>query len=151
VFNTLQRLGVPSRFVYFASENVSSFSLTIGGSRLWQHWVLNPLNSAQWHKEVFRVGGVPSSGRWLISNSSLWTSGCRQGVRTRLFQGTSLGISTQPLHSCIESASRLFTNQPTLFPAAWFVAKSRPCQLMPATRRTRSSVRPAVPQRPPPC
>ncbi|KAK4701312.1 hypothetical protein P7C70_g4920, partial [Phenoliferia sp. Uapishka_3] len=36
---SLQRLGVPSRFVYFGSEN---------------HWVLEPHNGVAWHKEVFR-------------------------------------------------------------------------------------------------
>ncbi|GAA6011827.1 hypothetical protein JCM10207_004257 [Rhodosporidiobolus poonsookiae] len=39
VFNTLQRLSVPSRLLVFPSEN---------------HWVLNPWNSAKWHDEVFR-------------------------------------------------------------------------------------------------
>ncbi|GAA6028784.1 hypothetical protein JCM8097_007394 [Rhodosporidiobolus ruineniae] len=39
VFNTLQRLGVPSRLLIFPSEN---------------HWVLRPENSARWHREVFR-------------------------------------------------------------------------------------------------
>jgi dipeptidyl aminopeptidase/acylaminoacyl peptidase len=36
-FNTLQRRGVPSRFVYFDQEN---------------HWVLEPKNSLKWHQEV---------------------------------------------------------------------------------------------------
>lgn len=36
-FTALQRKGVPSRFLYFPSEN---------------HWVLNPNNSIVWHKEV---------------------------------------------------------------------------------------------------
>ncbi|ORY64736.1 Alpha/Beta hydrolase protein [Leucosporidium creatinivorum] len=39
VFNTLQRLGIPSRFVYFESEN---------------HWVLEPHNGVRWHEEVFK-------------------------------------------------------------------------------------------------
>ncbi|BGP41242.1 Dipeptidyl-peptidase 5 [Rhodotorula kratochvilovae] len=39
VFNTLQRLGVPSRLLIFPSEN---------------HWVLNPQNSKKWSEEVFR-------------------------------------------------------------------------------------------------
>ncbi|GAA5825189.1 hypothetical protein JCM11251_006136 [Rhodosporidiobolus azoricus] len=39
VFNTLQRLHIPSRLVIFPSEN---------------HWVLKPNNSRRWHKEVFR-------------------------------------------------------------------------------------------------
>ncbi|BGP17602.1 hypothetical protein JCM10213_001253 [Rhodosporidiobolus nylandii] len=39
VFNTLQRLNIPSRLVIFPSEN---------------HWVLNPRNSRRWHEEVFR-------------------------------------------------------------------------------------------------
>ncbi|GAA5893451.1 hypothetical protein JCM5296_007461, partial [Sporobolomyces johnsonii] len=39
VFNTLQRLGIPSRLLIFPSEN---------------HWVLSPYNSAKWHDEVFR-------------------------------------------------------------------------------------------------
>lgn len=38
-FTALQRRGVPSRFMYFPSEN---------------HWVLNPHNSLRWHHEVFR-------------------------------------------------------------------------------------------------
>ncbi|GAA6059970.1 hypothetical protein JCM10212_001319 [Sporobolomyces blumeae] len=38
-FNTLQRLGVPSRLLIFPSEN---------------HWVLSPQNSRKWHEEVFR-------------------------------------------------------------------------------------------------
>jgi len=36
-FNTLQRRGIPSRFLYFPDEN---------------HWVLKPANSMLWHKEV---------------------------------------------------------------------------------------------------
>ncbi len=36
-FNALQRLGVPSRLLYYPDEN---------------HWVLKPLNSIQWHEEV---------------------------------------------------------------------------------------------------
>ncbi|GAA5879701.1 hypothetical protein JCM16303_004137 [Sporobolomyces ruberrimus] len=42
VFNTLQRLGIPSRLLIFPSEN---------------HWVLNPHNSLHWHEEVFRFIG----------------------------------------------------------------------------------------------
>jgi dipeptidyl aminopeptidase/acylaminoacyl peptidase len=38
LFTTLQRLGVPSRFVNFPDEG---------------HWVLKPKNSQYWHKEVF--------------------------------------------------------------------------------------------------
>jgi dipeptidyl aminopeptidase/acylaminoacyl peptidase len=38
LFNTLQRLGVPSRFINFPDES---------------HWVLKPANSAYWHNEVF--------------------------------------------------------------------------------------------------
>ena len=37
-FTALQRLGVPSRFLYFPEEN---------------HWVLKPQNSKRWHDEVF--------------------------------------------------------------------------------------------------
>ncbi|MCP4899690.1 MAG: S9 family peptidase [bacterium] len=36
-FNALQRLGVPSRLLYYPDEN---------------HWVLQPLNSIQWHEVV---------------------------------------------------------------------------------------------------
>ncbi len=36
-FNALQRLGVPSRFLYFPDEN---------------HWVLKPANSVLWHETV---------------------------------------------------------------------------------------------------
>ena len=36
-FNALQRLGVPSRLLYFPDEN---------------HWVLKPVNSIQWHNIV---------------------------------------------------------------------------------------------------
>ena len=36
-FTALQRLGIPSRFLYFPDEN---------------HWVLNPSNSIQWHQLV---------------------------------------------------------------------------------------------------
>ncbi|GAA5860941.1 hypothetical protein JCM3774_003195 [Rhodotorula dairenensis] len=39
VFNTLQRLNIPSRLLIFPSEN---------------HFVLNPLNSIKWSEEVFR-------------------------------------------------------------------------------------------------
>ena len=38
LFTTLQRLGVPSRFINFPDEG---------------HWVLKPANSAFWHREVF--------------------------------------------------------------------------------------------------
>jgi dipeptidyl aminopeptidase/acylaminoacyl peptidase len=38
LFTTLQRLGVPSRFINFPDEG---------------HWVLKPKNSEYWHKEVF--------------------------------------------------------------------------------------------------
>ncbi len=37
MFNALQRMGVPSRLLYFPDEN---------------HWVLKPLNSIQWHQVV---------------------------------------------------------------------------------------------------
>jgi dipeptidyl aminopeptidase/acylaminoacyl peptidase len=37
-FTALQRRGIESRFVYFPDEN---------------HWVLKPVNSLQWHREVF--------------------------------------------------------------------------------------------------
>lgn len=37
--HSLQRLGVPSRFVYFASEN---------------HWVLEAHNGVRWHEEVLK-------------------------------------------------------------------------------------------------
>ena len=36
-FNALQRLGIPSRLLYYPDEN---------------HWVLKPLNSIQWHDVV---------------------------------------------------------------------------------------------------
>jgi dipeptidyl aminopeptidase/acylaminoacyl peptidase len=38
LFNTLQRLGVPSKMINFPDES---------------HWVLKPANSAYWHREVF--------------------------------------------------------------------------------------------------
>jgi dipeptidyl aminopeptidase/acylaminoacyl peptidase len=38
LFTTLQRQGVPSRFINFPDEG---------------HWVLKPRNSQYWHKEVF--------------------------------------------------------------------------------------------------
>jgi dipeptidyl aminopeptidase/acylaminoacyl peptidase len=38
VFTTLQRQGVPSRFINFPDEG---------------HWVLKPRNSQYWHREVF--------------------------------------------------------------------------------------------------
>ena len=38
LFTTLQRQGVPSRFINFPDEG---------------HWVLKPRNSEYWHKEVF--------------------------------------------------------------------------------------------------
>lgn len=37
-FTALRRKGIPARFIYFPNEN---------------HWVLKPLNSKLWHKEVF--------------------------------------------------------------------------------------------------
>jgi dipeptidyl aminopeptidase/acylaminoacyl peptidase len=36
-FNALQRLGIPSKFLYFPDEN---------------HWVLKPHNSILWHETV---------------------------------------------------------------------------------------------------
>ncbi|KAM0786506.1 hypothetical protein ACM66B_001964 [Microbotryomycetes sp. NB124-2] len=39
VFNALQRLGIPSRLLYFENEN---------------HWVLKPQNSIRWHEEVLK-------------------------------------------------------------------------------------------------
>ena len=50
-FNALQRLGVPSRLLYYPDEN---------------HWVLKPANSIQWHTEVLAwmdrwTGGAPGS------------------------------------------------------------------------------------------
>jgi len=36
-FTALQRLGIPSRFVFFPDEN---------------HWILKPANSLRWHSEV---------------------------------------------------------------------------------------------------
>ncbi|MCL1893781.1 MAG: S9 family peptidase [Holophagaceae bacterium] len=36
-FTALQRMGIPSRFIYFPDEN---------------HWILKPANSIQWHNEV---------------------------------------------------------------------------------------------------
>ncbi|GAA5926828.1 uncharacterized protein JCM15063_000380 [Sporobolomyces koalae] len=50
VFNTLQRLGIPSRLMIFPSEN---------------HWVLKPQNSLKWHDEVFRW-----IGEWTHTSSS---------------------------------------------------------------------------------
>jgi dipeptidyl aminopeptidase/acylaminoacyl peptidase len=44
-FNALQRLGIPSKFLYFPDEN---------------HWVLKPHNSVQWHKTV-----IAWLDRWL--------------------------------------------------------------------------------------
>jgi dipeptidyl aminopeptidase/acylaminoacyl peptidase len=38
LFTTLQRKGVPSKFINFPDEG---------------HWVLKPKNSEYWHKEVF--------------------------------------------------------------------------------------------------
>jgi dipeptidyl aminopeptidase/acylaminoacyl peptidase len=38
LFTTLQRQGVPSRFINFPDEG---------------HWVLRPRNSEYWHREVF--------------------------------------------------------------------------------------------------
>ena len=37
-FTALQRMGIPSQFLFFPDEN---------------HWVLRPLNSLMWHKTVF--------------------------------------------------------------------------------------------------
>jgi dipeptidyl aminopeptidase/acylaminoacyl peptidase len=50
LFTTLQRLGIPSKFINFPDET---------------HWVLKPKNSEYWHKEVFAwlKKYVPSSGR----------------------------------------------------------------------------------------
>jgi len=36
-FNTLQRRGIPSRFLYFPDEN---------------HWILKPGNALRWHEVV---------------------------------------------------------------------------------------------------
>ena len=49
-FNALQRLGVPSRLLYYPDEN---------------HWVLKPLNSIQWHEVVLEW-----MDRWTASESS---------------------------------------------------------------------------------
>ncbi|MFM7919361.1 MAG: alpha/beta hydrolase family protein, partial [Planctomycetaceae bacterium] len=38
VFTTLQRLGVPSKFINFPDEG---------------HWVTKPANSRYWHNEIF--------------------------------------------------------------------------------------------------
>ena len=38
LFNTLQRLGIPSKMINFPDEG---------------HWVLKPANSNYWHGEVF--------------------------------------------------------------------------------------------------
>jgi dipeptidyl aminopeptidase/acylaminoacyl peptidase len=50
LFTTLQRLGVPSRFLNFPDEG---------------HWVLKPQNSRHWHREVFAwlKKYVPPGGR----------------------------------------------------------------------------------------
>ena len=50
LFTTLQRLGVPSKFINFPDEG---------------HWVLKPKNSEFWHKEVFAwlTKYVPPGGR----------------------------------------------------------------------------------------
>jgi dipeptidyl aminopeptidase/acylaminoacyl peptidase len=50
LFTTLQRLGVPSRFINFPDEG---------------HWVLKPQNSRYWHREVFGwlEKYVPPGGR----------------------------------------------------------------------------------------
>ncbi len=50
-FTALQRLGIPSKFLYFPDEN---------------HWVLKPQNSIQWHETVLA---------WLDQ----WVKGDRQG------------------------------------------------------------------------
>jgi dipeptidyl aminopeptidase/acylaminoacyl peptidase len=44
-FTALQRLGIPSRLLYFPDEN---------------HWVLKPANSIQWHETV-----IEWLDRWL--------------------------------------------------------------------------------------
>ena len=51
-FNALQRLGVPSRLLYYPDEN---------------HWVLKPVNSIQWHNVVLD---------WM----DRWTAGERRTV-----------------------------------------------------------------------
>jgi dipeptidyl aminopeptidase/acylaminoacyl peptidase len=50
LFTTLQRLGIPSRFINFPDEG---------------HWVLKPQNSRYWHREVFAwlEKYVPPGGR----------------------------------------------------------------------------------------
>jgi dipeptidyl aminopeptidase/acylaminoacyl peptidase len=50
LFTTLQRLGVPSRFINFPDEG---------------HWVLKPANSRYWHQEVFAwlTKHVPPGGK----------------------------------------------------------------------------------------
>jgi dipeptidyl aminopeptidase/acylaminoacyl peptidase len=50
LFTTLQRLGIPSKFINFPDEG---------------HWVLKPKNSEYWHKEVFAwlAKYVPPGGR----------------------------------------------------------------------------------------
>ena len=50
LFTTLQRLGIPSKFINFPDEG---------------HWVLKPKNSEYWHKEVFAwlKKYVPPGGR----------------------------------------------------------------------------------------
>jgi dipeptidyl aminopeptidase/acylaminoacyl peptidase len=50
LFTTLQRLGIPSKFINFPDEG---------------HWVLKPKNSELWHKEVFAwlAKYVPPGGR----------------------------------------------------------------------------------------
>ena len=63
-FDRLQRLGIPSRLLIFPSENHCTFSppLLFSHSR-WRTdcrvvdvitGVLNPANSVQWHREVFK-------------------------------------------------------------------------------------------------
>ena len=47
-FTALQRLGIPSRLLFFPDEN---------------HWVLKPNNSIQWHEEVLRW-----LGQWTAEN-----------------------------------------------------------------------------------
>jgi dipeptidyl aminopeptidase/acylaminoacyl peptidase len=50
LFNTLQRMGIPTKMINFPDEG---------------HWVLKPANSAYWHKEVFAwlAKYVPPGGR----------------------------------------------------------------------------------------
>jgi dipeptidyl aminopeptidase/acylaminoacyl peptidase len=62
VFNTLQRLGIPSRFVYFASENhwvsLKSTPALMTKARdspsAFGSQVLEPHNGVRWHEEVLK-------------------------------------------------------------------------------------------------